>query len=189
MRDILKQTVAKYAESTGNYTLLNLLQRYAGFQGNKPMRAARMAPRVVKPVLTDQQRDYGSIISVLDKLGGRPAGTADLGKYRRRWLEYPPRDAASGHRNRLAEVLAKMVQDGVAQGNQDDEWGVGVLAGAELRKVSAAGGEKRFFTNRCRGNPVERHREVAFDVDLFPPKCLHADRESEFCPCPSSNRV
>jgi len=113
MRDILKETLARYATATGNYTLLNLLQHYEGFQGNKPMPAARTSPRVVKPVLTDQQKDYASIISVIDRLGGRPAGTPDLGKYRRRWLEYPPRDTASGHRNRLEEVLAKMVQDGV----------------------------------------------------------------------------
>jgi hypothetical protein len=113
MRDILKQTLLQYADSTGNYSLLNLLQRYEGFQSSKAMPATRTAAKVVKPVLTDQQRDYASIISVIDRLGGRPAGTADLGKYRRRWLEYPPRDAASGHRNRLEEVLARMVQDGV----------------------------------------------------------------------------
>jgi len=113
MRDILKQTVAKYAKSTGNYSLLTLLQRYENFQGNKPMPAARTTPKVVKPVLSDQQRDYGSILAVIDRLGGRPAGSADLGKFRRRWLEYPPRDSASGHRNRLEEALAKMVQDGV----------------------------------------------------------------------------
>jgi hypothetical protein len=105
MRDILKQTLLRYADATGNYTLLNLLQRYEGFQSNKRMPTARMAPKVVKPTLTDQQRDYASIISVIDRLGGRPAGTADLGKFRRRWLEYPPRDAAiagSPHRSQGA---------------------------------------------------------------------------------------
>jgi hypothetical protein len=45
-------------------------------------------------------------------------GTADLGRYRRRWLEYPPRDPASGHRNRLEETLASMVRDGVLKAVQ-----------------------------------------------------------------------
>lgn len=107
MRVILKQTLANYANATGNYSLLNLLQRSEG-QANKPMPTPAK-----KPALTDRQRDYRSIINVIDRLGGRPAGTADLGKWRRRWLEYRPRDPSSGHRNRLEEVLARMVQDGV----------------------------------------------------------------------------
>jgi hypothetical protein len=112
MRSILKQTVQDYAEKTGNYMLLQMLKRYEDYQGNKPMPQARKPVQVVKPVLSDQQRDYASILLVLDKLS-RPAGTAHLGSARRRWLEYPPRDPGSGHRNRLEEVLARMVQDGV----------------------------------------------------------------------------
>ena len=34
-------------------------------------------------------------------------------KVRRRWLERQPRDPNSPHPNRLADVLARMVQDGV----------------------------------------------------------------------------
>ncbi len=111
MRSILKQTVEEYAEKTGNYTLLNLLKRYETFQSNKPMPQGRKPAREAKPKLSDQQRDYASILSVADRLG-RPIGTAQLGSARRRWLEYPPRDTSSGHRNRLEEVLARMVKDG-----------------------------------------------------------------------------
>jgi hypothetical protein len=45
-------------------------------------------------------------------------GTADLGRFRRHWLEYPPRDPSSGFRNRLEEVLAAMVRDGVLKAVQ-----------------------------------------------------------------------
>ena len=38
---------------------------------------------------------------------------AVLGKVRRRWLERQPRDPSSRHPNRLADVLARMVADGV----------------------------------------------------------------------------
>ena len=38
---------------------------------------------------------------------------AVLGKVRRRWLERQPRDPSSPHPNRLADVLARMVADGV----------------------------------------------------------------------------
>jgi hypothetical protein len=112
MRSIVKQTVQEYAERTGNFTLLNLLRRYEDFQSSKPMPPTRKPTQIVKPILSDQQRDYASLLQVVDRLG-RPAGTAQFGSARRRWLEYPPRDATSGHRNRLEEVLSKMVHDGV----------------------------------------------------------------------------
>ena len=44
---------------------------------------------------------------------GRQANLAVLGKLRRRWLERSPRDPNSPYPNRLADVLARMVQDGV----------------------------------------------------------------------------
>ena len=63
------------------------------------------------------ERDYASIAQVVARFD-RPVGTADLGSFRRRWLEYPPRDPSSGHRNRLEEVLAAMVRDGVLEAIQ-----------------------------------------------------------------------
>jgi hypothetical protein len=68
--------------------------------------------KTIKPVLSDKERDYASILSVVERLG-RPVGSADLGKYRRRWLEYPPRNPGSGFRNRLEEVLDMMTKEGV----------------------------------------------------------------------------
>ena len=38
-----------------------------------------------------------------------------LGKVRRRWMERPPRDPSSPHPHRLADVLARMVADGVLE--------------------------------------------------------------------------
>lgn len=110
-RQVIVQTIHDYAYVTGNLQLLNLLHRLQGNDSATPARI-RMASKPVSAPLSDQQRDYTSILSVIDRLG-RPIGTADLGRYRRRWLEYPPRDPASGYRNRLEEVLAKMVADGV----------------------------------------------------------------------------
>ena len=40
-----------------------------------------------------KERDYPSILAVVDRLG-RPVGSADLGRLRRRWLEYPPRESS-----------------------------------------------------------------------------------------------
>ena len=80
--------------------------------GEAPPPKRMMTSTALRPVLTDQQRDYASILAVIEKLG-RPVGTADLGRYRRRWLEFPPRDTSSRQRNRLEDVLARMVHDGV----------------------------------------------------------------------------
>jgi hypothetical protein len=70
-----------------------------------------VAQAVPRPVLSDQERDYALILAVVDCLQ-RPAGSAHFGKYRRHWLDYPPRDAVSGHRSRLEDVLSRMVSDG-----------------------------------------------------------------------------
>jgi hypothetical protein len=111
-RPIIVQVIRGYAESSGNYHLLSLLARFEGFKANQPTLPGRKIAKTVKPVLPEKERDYASILSVLERLG-RPAGTADLGKYRRRWLEYPPRNPASGFRNRLEEVLDSMTKEGV----------------------------------------------------------------------------
>ena len=36
-----------------------------------------------------------------------------FGRKRRKWLTYAPRDPNSPHRNRLIDVLTRMVEDGV----------------------------------------------------------------------------
>ena len=111
-RKVIIETIKSYAETSRNFTLLNMLSRFEDYHGSQPMPPKRQPPKVAKPVLSDKERDYGSIINVVDRLG-RPVGSADLGRYRRRWLDYPPRDPSSGFRNRLEETLAAMTRDGV----------------------------------------------------------------------------
>ena len=66
------------------------------------------------PKYPPDEQDYRSIIDVIER-SGRAANLAVLGKLRRRWLERAPRDPSSVYPNRLADVLARMVQDGVLQ--------------------------------------------------------------------------
>ena len=50
----------------------------------------------------------------MEKLG-RKLTSADAGHWRRRWMERRPRDPASPHPSRLADVLANIVADGVLE--------------------------------------------------------------------------
>jgi hypothetical protein len=111
-RQIIVSTIRDYAMSSGNHYLLQLLQRLEE-PGDVQVRQPPRPVQVPKPVFsTTRDKDYASILQVIDRLG-RPVGSADLGRFRRRWLEYPPRDANSAHDNRMAETLAQMVRDGV----------------------------------------------------------------------------
>jgi hypothetical protein len=113
MRGIIKDSLEEYARSTGNYRLSYLLSQFQGFASNKPMPTARpAAPTPPKVVMPTEEKDFRSLVSVISKFD-RPVGTADLGRYRRRWLEYPPRSAGSGFRNRLEEVLDQMTKANV----------------------------------------------------------------------------
>jgi len=132
-RQVIIQTIKEYAASTGNRALLNLLARM-GSDGSR----AFTAPRTVKVTkLSDKQRDYASIVSLVDHLG-RPVGTADLGKYRRRWLDYPPRDPSLGYRNRLEEVLAGMVRDEVLGARKTSRGAVVYSPGPKFEEYRAA---------------------------------------------------
>lgn len=113
-RQVIVQTIKDYAQSTGNHYLLQLLRRL-----EEPAEANDLkAPKEKRPASpawsSPKDQDFASIMQVVDKLG-RPAGTADLGRYRSRWLKFPPRDASSGHANRMGEVLSQMVRDGALQ--------------------------------------------------------------------------
>ena len=110
-RPIIVQTIRDYAQSSGNDRLLSLLEKFKDFRANQPT-PGRRAVKATRTRLPEKERDFASILSVLERLG-RPAGSADLGRYRRRWLEYPPRNPASGFRNRLEEVLDAMTKEGV----------------------------------------------------------------------------
>jgi hypothetical protein len=111
-RKVIVQTIGDYAQTSGNYLLSNLLRRLEG-EPSQATATSRKPEKVVRLKPSDQERDYSSIVSVMDRFQGRPVGSAEFGKFRRRWLEMAPRNADSGHRNRLEEVLGQMVQDGV----------------------------------------------------------------------------
>jgi hypothetical protein len=111
-RQVIVQTIKSYAASSGNYALMNMLQRFDDFDATKPMPPRRKPQKSVRPKLPPKERDYASIASLIKKLD-RPVSTADLGRYRRRWLDYQPRDLDSPYRNRLDATLAAMVEDGV----------------------------------------------------------------------------
>jgi hypothetical protein len=112
-RRVIVNTLWQYARSAENWQLLRLLQR---IQADATMpRQAHPQPKPApapKPKLPPDEQDYRSIVDVMER-SGRQATMAILGKLRRRWLERPPRDPSSPHRNRLADVLARMVSDGI----------------------------------------------------------------------------
>lgn len=110
-RQVIVQTIKDYAESTGNHYLLQLLRRLEEPAERNDLKAPKEKRPVSPAWSSPKEKDYASIMQVVDKLG-RPAGTADLGRHRRRWLQFPPRDVSSGHSNRMGEVLSQMVRDG-----------------------------------------------------------------------------
>ena len=62
-----------------------------------------------------KEKDFASIVSVIDRFGGRAVGSSDLGKYRRDGSTTRHATPSSGYRNRLEETLAKMAQEGVSE--------------------------------------------------------------------------
>jgi hypothetical protein len=114
MRKTIVGVIEQYAQRTQNWHLLRLLDRFRGFDATRPDPARQQSrpPKPPKSVYPPDEQDYRSIVDVLEK-HDRSVSMMVLGKVRRRWLERPPRDPASVHRNRLADVLARMVEDGV----------------------------------------------------------------------------
>ena len=112
-RPVILRIVGEYAQQTQNHALAALVRRFQDFRANEPLSPTRTPQKVIKPVLDTKSKDYASIVSVIARYNGQPVGTAQLGSYRRRWLEYPPRTPGTTYRNRLEEVLAQMVADGV----------------------------------------------------------------------------
>lgn len=105
------QTISLYARQTHNWSLLHLIDRIQNPDA-VPARQQQSAPRPPKPTFPPDEQDYRSIVDVLEK-NNRSVSMAIFGKSRRRWLERQPRDPNSPHPNRLADVLARMVADGV----------------------------------------------------------------------------
>jgi hypothetical protein len=114
MRKIVVGVIEQYAHRTQNWHLLRLLDRFRDFSGNRAAPARRQVrpQKPPKPIYPPDEQDYRSIVDVLER-NGRSVSMMVLGKVRRRWLERPPRDPSSPHPNRLMDVLARMVADGV----------------------------------------------------------------------------
>jgi hypothetical protein len=114
-RQTIIQTITDYAQATENRRLLRLLDRFKDFDGTKPDPIARRTSQPKPQVeMSPDERDYRSIVAVMEA-HGRRANLAILGRDRRRWLERKPRDPNSRHPHRLADVLAKMIADGVLE--------------------------------------------------------------------------
>lgn len=114
-RQMIVQIIRQYAYQSQNWQLLRLLDRFQGFDATRPdPRRSAPPPKPLRPKYPPDEQDYRSIVDVIER-SGRQANLAQLGHYRRRWLERAPRDPSSPHPNRLADVLARMVQDGVLQ--------------------------------------------------------------------------
>ena len=87
MRNIIKQTVAEYAEKSGNYLLQTLMKKLQD-GGPAPTRPSPYL-QTARPKLSDQERDFQSILNVIDRFD-RPIGSADLGRYRSAGLTILP---------------------------------------------------------------------------------------------------
>lgn len=68
-RELIIQTVKNYAQQSGNYALLNMLDRFEDYNPSKPMQPKRKPQKTVKPQLSEKEKDYASIIAVIEKLG------------------------------------------------------------------------------------------------------------------------
>jgi hypothetical protein len=107
-RRVIVQTIEQYARQTGNIGLLRLLDRIQNPEPRQP-KPPKAPP---KPKLPPDLADYVSIIDVLEKAGRR--GTmALLQSKRSRWRERSPRNPSSVAKNRLYDVLGRMLDDGV----------------------------------------------------------------------------
>ena len=108
-RRVIFQVIEQYARQTGNISLLRLLDKIQ--QPNEPRPPKPKQPP--KPKLDPNTADYRSVVDVLEKAAGHRKTLSLLMSKRSRWREYAPRSADSPHKNRLYDVLANMVRDGV----------------------------------------------------------------------------
>ena len=94
-------------------------------------------PKPAKAKLEPDQQDYASIISVMER-NGRTASLGLLQKDRRRWTEWPPRNPSSAHPNRLEDVLARMVSDGMLEERRTRKGGRYYVPGQNYQRYMAA---------------------------------------------------
>ena len=117
-RKLIYDTLVAYSRSSGNRHLENLLTKFRDFKATLADPNSRRAQQKTQPVrppvviLSPQERDFRSIVQVVQRHGGR-ASLAVLGSQRARWLGRSPRDPSSSAKTRLHDVLDQMVQSGV----------------------------------------------------------------------------
>lgn len=110
-RDVILGTIEQYAQSTGNELLLRQVRMMRNRNPNEPLPPRRTLAKSRTPRMKPgREKDFASILSVIDRLG-RPVGSSDLMRFRRRWVEYPSR--TPGYKNRLEEILDLATKDGV----------------------------------------------------------------------------
>ena len=114
MRKIIVQVIEQYARRDPELAPAAAAGQVPGLQWQPaPIPpVSRPAPRSPsKPVYPPDEQDYRSIVDVLEK-HGRSVSMMVLGKVRRRWLD-DRHETRRRQPNRLADVLARMVEDGV----------------------------------------------------------------------------
>ena len=113
-RKMIVQVIGQYGRQTQNWQLSRLLDRLQHPVAPRPVATRRPAQpfKLPTPKYPPDEQDYRSIVQVLER-NGRAASMAVFGSQRSRWLERAPRDPSSPHPNRLADVLSRMVADGV----------------------------------------------------------------------------
>lgn len=127
-RPVILRIIGDYGQQTGNFQLLRLVDKYKDFKATEPGPTTRQPQRTVKPVLTPKEKDYASIINVIDRFNGQPVGSASLGSFRGRWYSYPSRTPGSTL-NRLDDTLRQMVADNVLRTVAGSQGGVMYLPG------------------------------------------------------------
>ena len=116
-RKIIYDTLLAYSRSSGNRHLESLLTKFRDFRATQADPNSRRSQRKAQPakpqiMFSPQERDFRSIVQVIERNGGR-ATLARLGSQRSRWLGRLPRDPSSPHKTRLHDVLDQMVKAGV----------------------------------------------------------------------------
>ena len=106
-RAVIKDTIRQYAIDTQNQQLLGLMDKPP--EAKRPKVSTTPKPT---PHPDPEIRDRLSLMHTLEKAGGE-GSMALFGRQRRKWLNYAPRDPNSPHRNRLIDVLTRMVEEGL----------------------------------------------------------------------------
>ena len=122
-RKVIIDTLRQWA-AVENPELHRLLKRFEGFAANRPdpqsphhrKKNASVAPATGPQTPEDlAEKDYRSIVALMERLPGKELTLALAGKYRSRMLKRPPRESDSPHPHRLASTLANAVRDGVLE--------------------------------------------------------------------------